>query len=249
MIKTRYAISEERSTRASARVICYFFAYYFIFAAAINDGNSSFYLGIPYGLFLLWEVNKEIYQRKLKPLIINLCFLIFIGWLFFGFDKFSSSLVYPIIGKEIITQKEFKFAHKKMGQQDDGDVVIEGQLGKSELGTQEVTTVPVGTKFKIQSLKVTGYPDFSTHYKFRIRFENDPGHTSNLGSIYLNSYDYKQFEDDGIIDHNYNLIFEGLQGLTLVFVWIFYFPLLGIFIYCLHLSKPRTDDLFKVIPN
>ena len=133
------------------KTITYFIAYYYILLSAINDGFSSFLLGIPFLIFVIFEIFKNKGLVKYLNIFILILFLILLIS-----DKSKNSFIYPLVNKEITLKKDLKYEIKN---------------GYLEFSTDSNKTLKNKT-IKFISQKVANYADISTNYVYEIKLDN-----------------------------------------------------------------------------
>ncbi len=146
-----------------SKAITYFIAYYYILLSAINDGFTSFLLGVPFLIYVIFEIGKNKGFLKYINIFIFILFLILLTS-----DKSKNSFIYPLINKEITFKKDLKYKINK---------------GYLEFSTDSNKTLQNKT-IKIISQKVANYSDISTNYFYEIKFE-DKKLLINEGDIIL----------------------------------------------------------------
>ena len=77
-------------------IILHVVAYYYVILASINDGFTSFLLGIPYAWFLIWGIlylkNKNIF-KYLNVIVLIVALILIV------MDRGRIKLFYPIVGE------------------------------------------------------------------------------------------------------------------------------------------------------
>ena len=92
-------------------LLAYSIAYYYILLSAINDGFSSFLLGIPYAAFLFWEISKRGLAKPIKYMHISILVL---ALSFITTDRGTSKFFYPIVDEEITIVDDVNFSYNTM---------------------------------------------------------------------------------------------------------------------------------------
>ncbi len=161
-------------------LILYVVSYYYIFLAAINDGATGYAFGIPFGLFLVWEILFSKIRIPFK--IIHLLFLVF-AISFNAKDRTQMKIIYPLVGTTLEITKEVPFSY--------GDFYINNIELIDEKYTQEKERIKFkltnGDVIKINRQILSGNPDLGVDYTFEIESEAfakiDNYITNNLGKI------------------------------------------------------------------
>ncbi len=133
------------------KTITYLIAYYYILASAINNGFTSFVLGVPFLIFVIYEISSNKGILKYLNIFILILFLILLIN-----DKSKNSFIYPLVNKEITFKKDLKYEIKN---------------GWLEFSTDSNKTLK-NKKIKFISQKVASYADISTNYFYEIKFDN-----------------------------------------------------------------------------
>lgn len=87
---------------------CYFLSYSYALAAAVNEGVTGYFLGIPFVLFLIADIEHPKTHLKLK--VLNLLFLVSVTLLHFV-DRSTFLIFHPILGSNVSVQKELVIGH------------------------------------------------------------------------------------------------------------------------------------------
>ncbi len=147
-------------------LVLYAVAYYYILLASINDGFSSFFLGIPYAIFLLWEIVYLKKENNIKYLHISIL-LLAIFLLFY--DRSQSQLFYPMVGKTYTITKDVNYTHGHfyINKLDIYDTQHSKYLDKKK----PVYQLKSDDSFHIKSQMVTGHADMGITYTYEIESE------------------------------------------------------------------------------
>lgn len=145
-------------------LILYSVAYYYILIASINDGFSGFLLGIPYTLFLLWEIGYLKKESRIKYLHS----VILLVALFFLFsDRSQSRFFYPMVGKTYTVVNDINYSY---GGFYINRIDVYDTTYRSDPDEQKpMFRLASGERFHIVSQKVTGHADFGITYTYQIQ--------------------------------------------------------------------------------
>jgi len=148
-------------------LILYFIAYYYILMASINDGFSGFLLGIPYTLFLLWEILYLKKKRKIKYLHISILLLTVFLLIF---DRSQSQIIYPMVGKTYTVNNDINYSY---GNYYINKIEVYDRPYYSYNDEQKpIFQLTSGDKFHIENQSVTGHPDMEVAYTYKIKTKN-----------------------------------------------------------------------------
>ena len=144
-------------------LILYLVAYYYVLMASINDGFSGFLLGIPYSLFLLWEIWYLKKKSKIKYLHISVLLLALFLLLS---DRSQSPFFYPMVGKTYTVTKDINYSYgsfyiNKLKVYDRPYSHFNEQKTMFRLAS--------GDSFRIESQVVTGHADMGITYTYKIQ--------------------------------------------------------------------------------
>jgi len=147
----------------SLSLILYFVAYYYILMASINDGFSGFLLGIPYTLFLLWEIWYLRKESKIKYLHIS---ILLVAVFLLVSDRSQSQFFYPMVNKTYTVTNDINYSYGSfyINQIDVYD--------RPYHNLNPMFKLTSGGTFRIESQKVTGHADMGITYTYKIQSEN-----------------------------------------------------------------------------
>jgi hypothetical protein len=132
--------------------------------ASINDGISGFLLGIPYTLFLLWEIGYLKRESRIKYLHSVILLLA----LFFLFsDRSQSRFFYPMVGKTYTVANDVNYSYGGI-YINKIDVYNESYRSYSD-EKKPMFRLASGERFRIESQTVSGHPDFRIRYTYKIQ--------------------------------------------------------------------------------
>ncbi len=144
-------------------ILLYTVAYYYVLLASINDGFSGFLLGIPYLLFLLWEIWYLKNNRLIKYLHIA---IILLAVFFIFSDRSKSQLLYPMVGKTYTVANDINYSYDNFYI---NKIKVFDNPYRSHLDKQKpMFLLKSGDRFHIESQMVTGHADMGTTYTFKI---------------------------------------------------------------------------------
>lgn len=144
-------------------LIIYIIAYYYVVMASINDGLSSFWLGIPYALFLLWEILFLKKENNIKYLHIFI--LLLASFLAFS-DRSQLQILYPMVGETYIVTNDINYSY---GNFYINEIEVYDNQYYNYIDEQKVMfTLKVGDTFNIKNQQVTGHADFGVNYTYKI---------------------------------------------------------------------------------
>lgn len=169
--------------------ILYLIAYYYVLMASINDGFSGFFLGIPYVIFLLWEIwflKKESKIKYLHSAIVLLA-------VFFLFsDRSQSRLFYPMVGKTYTITNDINYSYG--GFYINKIEIYDKPYNNFLDEEQAVFPLKSGDRFHIESQMVTSHADFGISYTFGIHSKSfsvlDAYIAQNLAKIKVKLHQY-----------------------------------------------------------
>ena len=177
-------------------IVVYTVAYYYVLLAAINDGFSSFYLGIPYMIFLLWEIivlKKHNKIKYLHTLILATAVLLIVS------DRSRSQLLYPMVGKTYTVVNDTNYSYDGLFYINEIDIF---EMPSSSGQSQQLFSLEPGDRFRIERQMVTGHPDFGISYTYEIQAEKfselKTYISSNLSEIKVKLYEqyFKNFHQE-----------------------------------------------------
>lgn len=147
--------------------IIYIVAYYYVLMSSINDGFSGFLLGIPYSIFLVWEIFYINKKSKIKFLHI---FILLLSLFFLVSDRSKSQFLYPMVGKTYTINNDINYSygnfHINMIKIYDKIYFNHGD------NLKPMFQLKPGDKFNIGSQSVSGHADMGISYTFRIESKN-----------------------------------------------------------------------------
>ena len=147
-------------------VILYTIAYYYILLAATNDGFSGFSLGIPYAIFLIWEIKI----LKIKGYIKNLHILVLIfAIIFVVVDRGRLNIIYPLVDKTYVITKDINYSYDSYHIN-----TLDIFTPYSDVTNQQVFQFNKGDKFHIERQIQTGNADFGINYVYELRADEFP---------------------------------------------------------------------------
>jgi hypothetical protein len=223
-----------------------------IFAGAFNDGFSGYFLAKPFVAFLIVDSVLMLYKKS-KVIILHILVLSLFFFLI-NYDRSESSLFYPIVNKELIVTNDINFTH---------DEFYPNTISFYELeGSKEIYRLKKGTKFRVVKVVVTGHPDFSTSYTYKIESNNkelkrfikkaktkEPKYGS-VGAV------FKEFDRDFVYVYGWDLNTlakkipysreNRFEGITFLLVYIIYLPIFTLFaiLVLIRYYKEFKNDFF-----
>lgn len=169
-------------------LILYSVAYYYILMASINDGISGFLFGIPYALFLLWEIGYLKKESRIKYLHSA---ILLVALFFLFTDRSQSRFFYPMVGKTYTVANDINYSYGGI-YINKIDVYDESYRSYSD-EKKPMFRLASGERFRIESQKVTGHPDFRIRYTYKIQSKVFSGLreyiAENLATIKSDLYD------------------------------------------------------------
>lgn len=145
-------------------LILYLAAYYYVLMAGINDGFSGFLLGIPYTLFLLWEIWYLKKDSKIKYLHISILLL---ALFLLVADRSQSRFFYPMVGKTYTVTNDINYSY---GSFYINKIDIYDRPDYSHLDeSKPMFQLASGDRFYIKSQQVSSHADMGITYTFEIQ--------------------------------------------------------------------------------
>ena len=221
------------------RLFLYTISYVMIIAASSNDGFTSYYLGIPFAIFLLVDLIFQIFKKS-SIAVIHSIFLVFAGYLLLT-DRTTNSLLYPLVNQTIILEKDLNITHSEFFQ-NELDFYYDKPYKEKSYNLMK------SSEFIIKEQIVTGHPDFGIRYVFVVENINNKSlfkkFVSNAKRYQPRYGDmssvYKEFSREKIYIDDYNLneikyinSFNRFNIFGILLVWIIYFPVFILFIVLL----------------
>lgn len=146
-------------------LVLYSVAYYYVLMAAVNDGFSGFWLGIPYAVYLFFDLvfNKSAIKYLHIPVLALTVFLNVT-------DRSHSSFFYPLVGKSYVVNHDVNYSY--------GDFYINDieiyespyllPYDEKKRLRKPIFTLRRGDIFTLEAQYVTGHPEFGIDYTFEI---------------------------------------------------------------------------------
>jgi len=144
--------------------IVYFIAYYYVIFASVNDGFSGFLLGMPYAIFLFYEVQSK--YGKSIIVYFHIAVLVFAMFVMI-IDRSDSTFFYPMVGKTYTTNSDINYSYGCNLY----DIQILQYMNSLNKDEKQIFTLKKDSQFMIKKQILTGNPDFDISYKFEIQSE------------------------------------------------------------------------------
>ena len=179
--------------------ILYPVAYYYTFMASVNDGFSSFFLGIPYAFFILWEI---VYLKNESKIIYLHIIVLTLAVFYVLYDRSESQIIYPMVGKTYTVANDVNYSY---GSFYINDIRIYEPGISNYYKDIKMFQLKRGDRFRIDSQKVTGHADFGINYNYKISSDNFSGlnnyiskNLKNIKTKLSNSYskNFKKIKTD-----------------------------------------------------
>ena len=207
-------------------IILHIVAYHYVLLASINDGFTSFLLGIPYAWFLIWGIlyskNKNIFKYLNAIVLIVALILILI-------DRGRIKLFYPIVGETftIVNKQNYTLSNNNY---------IDLSYNNRD---KNILKFKKGDTFTITKQIVRGHIQLTTSYVYEINSDNFPSKKDSV--YYINGFPLTMLlrsQEIGVNKHNR---FENY--FTYFSFYLFIYPVvLWVFIYLVKYRLEEKDS-------
>ena len=207
-------------------IILHIVAYHYVFLSSINDGFTSFLLGIPYAWFLIWSIlylkNKNIFKYlNVMVLIVALILIVM--------DRGRIKFFYPIVGETftIVNNENYTLSNNNY---------IDLSYDKRD---ENILKFKKGDTFTINKQMVQGHIQLTTSYVYEINSDNFPFKKDSV--YYINGFPLTMLlRSQGIVINKHNR-FENY--FTYFSFYLFIYPVvLWFFIYLLKYRIEEKDS-------
>ncbi len=204
-------------------ILLHIVAYHYVLLASINDGFTSFILGIPYAWFLIWSIlylkNTNIFKY------LNVIVLI-VALISIVMDRGRINFFYPIVGKT------FTIVNNQNYTLSDNSYINLSYDNRDK----NILKFKKGDTFTITKQSIKEHIQLTTSYVYEINSDNFPSKKDSV--YYINGFPLTMLlRTQGIVVNKHNK-FENY--FTYFSFYLFIYPVvLWIFIYLL---KYRLEE-------
>ncbi len=150
--------------------LVYFIAYYYVFFAAINDGITGYVLGIPYALFLLYDI-KHLHQQSTQRyqwIKVSHILMLIVAVILINSDRSGMSIVYPAVGKTISLKKGAVVIPTFYSGYYTNNIKFISPVSMNEYRDRKKFHLKKGSNVKINKQIVIGHSDLTTDYIYEV---------------------------------------------------------------------------------